>query len=76
MSRTTLHIALFTQPDGTTAARMTLDFKDHLYESQAIARARHVIRAKPLNHDDRGYLLNCLDIGNYAFGDLNPTTTE
>jgi hypothetical protein len=73
MARTTLYIAPQLQPDGTTAAQLTLDFKDHIYEAQALARARHIIRAKPLNNADRGYLLNCLDIGNYTFDD--PATT-
>lgn len=65
MTRTTIRIALFTQPDGTTRARSHIELKGAMPEAEAIDRARHIIRAKPLNHEDRGYLLNCLEIGNY-----------
>ena len=61
---TTLHIALFTQPDGTTRARSHIDFKGNITEEDAITRARHILRLD--RSIDKGYLLNCLDIGNYT----------
>lgn len=68
---TTLHIAPFTQPDGTTRALSRIDFKSTVPEAQAVDRAKHIIRTD--RSLDRGYLLNCLDIGNYVYGDLTDT---
>lgn len=73
-TRTTVHIALFTQPDGITRAKHTIDFKGSIAEAEAITRAKHLIRAQNLGHTERGYLLNCLDIGNYVIGDLPAPT--
>lgn len=60
---TTLRIALFTQPDGTIRAKSRIDFKGNITEAEAITRARHILRTD--RSIDRGYLLNCLEIGNY-----------
>lgn len=73
--RTTIHIAPYLQPDGHTLARMTLDFKGQLTEAEAIARAVHIIHAKVTNHTDRGYLLSCINLGNFILGDLPAPTT-
>jgi hypothetical protein len=63
--RTELRIAPQRQPDGTQAPTLTLTFRGALPESEAATKAKHIVRAKPLNHSDRGYLLNCLNIGCY-----------
>ena len=63
--RTELRIAPFTQPDGQTLARLTLNFRGALPEAEAVAKAKAIIAAKPLNNDDRGYLLNCIGLRNY-----------
>jgi len=60
---TTLRIALQRRPDGTTRAMSHIDFKGTVPESEAIDRARHILRTD--RSLDKGYLLNCLDIGNY-----------
>lgn len=63
--RTELRIAPFGQPDGSRLAKMTLTFKGAIPATEAATKAEHIIRAKPLGHTDRGYLLNCLTIGNF-----------
>ena len=68
---TTLHIAPFTQPDGTIRALSRIDFKATVTEAQAVDRAKHIIRTD--RSLDKGYLLNCLEIGNYVYGDLTDT---
>jgi hypothetical protein len=63
--RTELRIAPFGQPDGSRLAKLTLTFRGALPDSEAATKAKHIVEVKPLNHSDRGYLLNCLNIGNY-----------
>ena len=73
--RTTLHIAMFAQPGDPTnvLAKRTIDFKGSIPEAEAVQRAKAIIGANQrLCHPERGYLLNCLDIGNY---ELTTTTT-
>jgi hypothetical protein len=65
---TTLRIAL-QRHDGGTRALSRIDFKGNIPESEALDRARHTIKLD--RSLDKGYLLNCLDIGNYEL-----TTTE
>lgn len=60
---TSVRIALHTQPDGTVRAKSHIDFKGTVPEAEAIERARHILKLD--RSYDRGYLLNCLDIGNY-----------
>jgi len=64
--RTLIRIALYTPPDGPPTAKQHIEFRGTLSESEAVTRARHIIRANDrLDHPERGYLLNCLYIGNY-----------
>lgn len=64
--RTSISIAPFRQPDGSTQARYTVEFKGEVQPTDAATRAQHIIRANPrLTHSERGYLLNCLEIGNF-----------
>ena len=63
--RTALHIAPFGQPDGTRIAKHTIEFRGALPPDEAVRKAEHIIRAQTMNHSDRGYLLNCLTIGNW-----------
>ena len=62
---TTLRIALQANPakPGTTRALSRSDFKGTITETEALDRARHILRLD--RSLDKGYLLNCLDIGNY-----------
>ena len=64
--RTAINIAPFVQPDRTTLFRYTVEFKGHLSINEAARRAEQIIRASSrLDHTERGYLLNCMEIGNY-----------
>jgi hypothetical protein len=63
--RTAISIAPFRQPDGSTQARYTVEFKGEVQPTDAATRAQHIIRASRLDHTERGYLLNCLEIGNF-----------
>lgn len=68
--RTLLHIAMFAQPGdpANVLAKRTIDFKGQVPETEALTRAQHIIRTNPrLGHAERGYLLNCLDNGNYTY---------
>lgn len=59
---TTLRIAL-QHHDGKTRALSRIDFKGNVTEEDALTRARHILRLD--RSLDKGYLLNCLEIGNY-----------
>lgn len=59
---TTLRIAL-QRHDGGTRALSRIDFKGTVTEEDALTRARHILKLD--RSLDKGYLLNCLDIGNY-----------
>jgi len=71
MTRTTIRIAPQPTTEAPHRALFSIDFKGNVPEAEAETKARAIVRAQTLNHDDRGYLLNCLDIGNYTL-----TTTE
>ena len=60
---TTLRIALQRADNGTTRALSRIDFKGNITEAEALDRARHIISLD--RSLDKGYLLNCLEIGNY-----------
>ena len=63
--RTTVRIAPQPTPEAPDRALFTVDFLGAVAEADAVTRARAIVQAQNLNHSDRGYILNCLDIGNY-----------
>jgi hypothetical protein len=73
--RTTIRIAPQPTPEAPHRAMFSVDFKGNIPEAEAETKARAVIKAQPrLDHTERGYLLNCLDIGNYTLT-TTPTPT-
>ena len=78
-THTELHIAPFRQPDGSTLARLTLTLSTRgaPTDDELATRASHIVRANQrLDHAERGYLLNCLSIGNYTIGTLDAAPTQ
>lgn len=71
MTRTALHIAPHGQPNGQPngqpdkLAKLTIEFKGAISPDEAVRKAEYIIRAQTMNHSDRGYLLDCLTIGNF-----------
>ncbi len=68
---TTLRIALQRADNGKTRALSRIDFKGNIDEAEAVRRARDILSLD--RSLDKGYLLNCLEIGNY---ELVTATTE
>lgn len=71
---TTLRIALQRTDNGNTRALSRIDFKGTVTEAEALTRARHILHLD--RSLDKGYLLNCLEIGNYELVTTTPNTTE
>ena len=50
-----------------------IELKGEVREAEAIARAKHIIKAQTrIDHTERGYLISCLNNGNYTIN----TSTE
>jgi hypothetical protein len=51
-----------------------IELKGDIRAAEAIHRAKHIVRAQPrLDHTERGYLISCINNGNYA---ITHETTE
>lgn len=68
---TTVRIALWHRPNGDIASHTRIDLAGAVPDDEALAKARMLVTHDRAPADQRDYLLNCIDIGNYAIERTN-----